>query len=73
MYYLSMVLSGGSRIFPRGVRQLPKLLLFFNFFAKNCVKMKEFEPGGGGGASPRGSTNGTLSKMSQEQHKKFSF
>ena len=36
--------SGGSRIFPRGVRQLPKVLLFFNFFAENCMKMKEFGP-----------------------------
>ena len=36
--------SGGSRIFPRGVRQLPKMLLFLNFFAENCMKMKEFGP-----------------------------
>ena len=34
-------------IFPRGVRQLPKVLLFFNFFAENCMKMKEFGPRGG--------------------------
>ena len=40
-------ISGGSRIFPRGVRQLPKVLLFFNFFAENCMKMKEFGPLGG--------------------------
>ena len=40
--------SGGSRIFPRGVRQLPKVLLFFNFLAENCMKMKEFGPPGGG-------------------------
>ena len=39
--------SGGSRIFPRGVRQLPKVLLFFNFVPKNCMKMKEFGPQGG--------------------------
>ena len=29
--------------FPQGVRQLPKLLLFFKFLPK----MKEFGPGGG--------------------------
>ena len=40
-------ISGGSRIFPRGVRQLPKVLLFFNFFVESCIKMKEFEPPGG--------------------------
>ena len=34
--------------FREGVRQLPKVLLFFNFFAENCMKMKEFEPKGGG-------------------------
>ena len=27
-----------------GVRQLPKVLLFFNFFAENYMKMKEFGP-----------------------------
>ena len=43
--YISI--SGGSRIFPRGVRQLPKVLLFFNFFPENCMKMKEFGPPGG--------------------------
>ena len=31
--------SGGSRIFPRGGRQLPKVLLFFNF----CQKLHENE------------------------------
>ena len=40
--------------FLEGVRQLPKVLLFFNFFAENCMKMKEFGPGGG---SPLGSAN----------------
>ena len=35
------IFSGGSRIFPEGVRQLPKVLLFFNFFAENCMKMKK--------------------------------
>ena len=28
--------------FPEGVRQLPKVLLFFNIFAQNCMKVKEF-------------------------------
>ena len=51
--------SGGSRIFPRGVRQLPKVLLFFNFFAENCMKMKEFGPPGGARVpgAPLGSAN----------------
>ena len=38
--------SGGSRKFPREVRQLPKMLLFFNFFEEICMKMKEFGPQG---------------------------
>ena len=29
-------ISGRSRIFPRGVRQLPKLLLFFKFLLKTA-------------------------------------
>ena len=33
-----ILFSGGSRIFPRGVRQLPKVLLFFNFFLKTACK-----------------------------------
>ena len=33
--------------FSRGERQLPKVLLFFHFFAENCMKKKEFGPGGG--------------------------
>ena len=37
--------SGGSRIFPRGA-PTPKLRLFYNFYAKNCMKMKEFGPPG---------------------------
>ena len=32
-----------------GVRQLPKVLLFFNFFVENCMKMKESGPPGGQG------------------------
>ena len=34
--YTSTLFSGGSRIFPRGVRQLPKLLLFFKFLPKTA-------------------------------------
>ena len=37
--------SGGSRIFRGGGRQLPRWitnLIFCNFFAENCMKMKEF-------------------------------
>ena len=44
--------SGGSRIFLRGVSQLPILLLFCNYFAENCMKMKEFGPGGASLAAP---------------------
>ena len=40
-----MDFRGGSRIFPRGVRQLLKVLLFLKFFVENCMKMKEFGPG----------------------------
>ena len=39
--------SGGSRIFPRGVRQLPKLLLFFKFLPKTAWKWKNLDPQGG--------------------------
>ena len=39
--------SGGSRIFPRGGRQLPKWVCLFIIFAENCMKMKEFGPPGG--------------------------
>ena len=31
-----ILFSGGSRIFPRGVRQLPKLQLFFRFLPKTA-------------------------------------
>ena len=44
--------SGGSRIFPMGVRQLPKVLFFFNFVPENCMKMKEFEPPVGASLAP---------------------
>ena len=40
-------ISGGSRIFPGGGRQLPKCY-YFSIFAENCMKMKEFGPPGGG-------------------------
>ena len=34
--------TGGSRVFPRGVRQLQNWNYFADFFAENCIKMKEF-------------------------------
>ena len=40
--------SGGSRIFPGGGAPTPKSAIIFQFFAKNCMKMKEFGPPGGG-------------------------
>ena len=40
-------ISGGSRIFPRGGRQLPKVLLFFNFLPKTAWKWKNLDPRGG--------------------------
>ena len=39
--------SGGSRIFPRGGAPTPKSAIIFQFFAENCMKMKEFGPPGG--------------------------
>ena len=44
--------SGGSRIFPKRVRQLPNWNYFANFFAVNCMKMKEFGPPGGVSLAP---------------------
>ena len=44
--------SGGSRIFPRGVRQLPKLLLFFKFLPKTAWKWKNLDPQGGASLAP---------------------
>ena len=38
--------SGGSRIFPGGA-PTPKSAIIFQFFAENCMKMKEFGPPGG--------------------------
>ena len=40
------VTSGRSRIFPGG-RQLPKVLLFFNFLPKTAWKWKNLDPQGG--------------------------
>ena len=42
------VISGRSRIFPRGVRQIPKILLFFNFWPKSAWQWKNLDPRGGG-------------------------
>ena len=44
--HLRDTFSGGSRIFPRGGRQLPKWVCLFIIFAENCMKMKEFGPRG---------------------------
>ena len=40
-------ISGGSRIFPGGGRQLSKRVREPIFLVKNCMKMKEFWPQGG--------------------------
>ena len=37
--------------FPQGVRQLPKLILFFKLLTKTAWKWKNLDPRGGGGAS----------------------
>ena len=47
---------------PGGVRQLPKVLLFFNFFPENCMKMKEFGPPDPG-FSPRGWGGGGVRQL----------
>ena len=53
--------SGGSRIFPRGGAPTPKSAIIFQFFAENCMKMKEFGPPGGARVpgAPLGSANDT--------------
>ena len=33
--------------FPKGGAPTPKSAIIFNFFAENCMKMKEFGPPGG--------------------------
>ena len=41
--------------FPQGGAPTPKIAIIFQIFAKNCMKMKEFGPPGGGrvpGAPP---------------------
>ena len=38
--------------FPQGGAPTPKIAIIFQIFAKNCMKMKEFGPPGGGGARP---------------------
>ena len=38
--------SDGSRIFLKGEAPTPKVGLFFQLFAENCMKMKEFGPRG---------------------------
>ena len=46
--------------FPQGGAPIPKLGLFCQFFAENCMKMKEFGPPGGArvpGAPPLRSAN----------------
>ena len=47
--------------FPQGGAPTPKSAIIFQFFAENCMKMKEFGPPGGGarvpGAPPLGSAN----------------
>ena len=51
--------------FPQGGAPTLKIAIIFQIFAENCMKMKEFGPGGGGGASlapPLGSANGELSQ-----------
>ena len=55
--------SGGSRIFLRGVRQLPKVLLFCNFLPKTAWKWKNLDPGGMHiPGAPLGSANETCVK-----------
>ena len=50
--------SSRSRIFPRVVRQLPKLLLFFRFLPKTSWKWKNLDPHGGARPwRPLGSAN----------------
>ena len=46
--------SGQWRIqdFPQGGAPTTKIAIIFQIFAKNCMKMKEFRPPGGGGARP---------------------
>ena len=46
--------------FPQGGAPTPKSAIIFQFFAENCMKMKEFGPPGGGArvpGAPLGSAN----------------
>ena len=48
--------------FSPGGDAIPKIAIIFHIFAENCMKMKEFGPGGGGGGArvpgaPLGSAN----------------
>ena len=52
MHVMTTKISGRSRIFLRGA-PTPKVGIFFQLFAKNCMKMKEF----GWGARLLGSAN----------------
>ena len=61
--------GGGSRIFPRGVRPLPKLLLFFNF-CRNCMKIKEFGPPGGVPSAPLGSANDLVKNLLRTENER---
>ena len=57
--FLCVIISGGSRIFPRGA-PTPKIAIIFHIFTENCMKTKEFGPPGGERASlapPLGSAN----------------
>ena len=54
--------SGGSRIFPGGGgAPTPKSAIIFQFFAENCMKMKEFGPPPL--APPLGSANGQILQL----------
>ena len=46
--------------FPQGGAPTPKIAIIFHIFAKNCMKMKEFGPGGGRPWRPLGSANGLI-------------
>ena len=45
--------------FPQGGAPTPKIAIIFPNFVENCMKMKEFGPGGVPG-TPLGSTNATF-------------
>ena len=43
--------------FPEGAAPTPQILLFWKYFAENCMKMKEFGPRGARPWHPLRSTN----------------